>query len=112
MPAVAVPLGTFTGWNLRGPSVGAAGELMANTGSYFPLPWTKADRERTNDPRPSVEERYPSRAAYLAKVEAAARDLAKAGFLLERDVADQVKDAAAHWDWRAPTATSSVTGRD
>ena len=47
---------------------------------------TRAEREKTGDPRLSVEERYTSKQAYLDKVEAAAGDLVKERFLLQRDV--------------------------
>src|SRR5207237_4830360 len=59
-PEVAVPLATYTGWNLRRRDVGAEGMLLSLAGSYIPFPRTRADREATGDPRPSVEERYGS----------------------------------------------------
>ncbi|MBS1833883.1 MAG: hypothetical protein JST65_14285, partial [Acidobacteria bacterium] len=60
---------------------------------------TKAAREKSGDPRPSIEERYPSKAEYIARIEAAARQLAASRLLLERDV-DAVKEQASQrWDW-------------
>ena len=38
---------------------------------------TKAERLMNGDPRPSLEERYPSRADYVTKVAAAASALAR-----------------------------------
>ena len=69
LPPIAVPLATYTGWNLyaRLPS-----ELCDRDGSYIPFAKTKAERDAANDPRPSIEERYGSRADYVAKVRAAA----------------------------------------
>jgi hypothetical protein len=67
-------------------------------GSYIPLPRTRADRERTKDPRASIEERYQSRDRYLELVSAAARDMVKQGYLLDEDVATVVKRADAHWN--------------
>jgi hypothetical protein len=62
------------------------------------LPRTRADRERTKDPRMSIEERYESRERYLALVSAAAQDLVKQRYMLEDDVDDVVKRAGEHWN--------------
>jgi hypothetical protein len=67
-------------------------------GSYIPLPRTRADRERTKDPRMSIEERYESRERYLALVTAAARELVQQRYLLEDDVANIVERADEHWN--------------
>lgn len=98
-PAVAVPLGTYTGWNLREPSLGAPGEMYSMAGSFIPFARTRRERMRLNDPRPSLQERYRNRAAYLAQVEASARELAAQGHLLEMDVPRLVKRSADAWDW-------------
>ena len=58
LPDVAVPLGTYTGWNLRPAAMGAAGQLARWSGSFFPFATTAAERRSAGDPRPSVEERY------------------------------------------------------
>src|SRR5262249_49476890 len=62
---VAVPLATYTGWNLRKREVGAEGMLLTLTGSFIPFPKTEAERDKTGDPRPSIEKRYGSFEAYL-----------------------------------------------
>jgi hypothetical protein len=67
-------------------------------GSYIRFPATRADRERTGDPRLSIEERYPSRSAYLDRITEAARKLVAERYLLERDVARIKERAAAEWD--------------
>ena len=82
MPSVAVPLATFTGWNLRNPAIGAPGELLRLTGGRIPFPRTAADRERSGDPRAAVTERYSSFDAYLERYMAAAGELEAAGYLL------------------------------
>ena len=97
-PMIQVPLATFTGWNFRKPSQGAPDELYSMVGSTFLFPKTKADRARTNDPRPAIAERYKDRADYLAQYEAAARSLAAQGFLLEADIAPLVAEGAKQWD--------------
>ncbi len=99
MPATAVPLATYTGWNLRGTEIGAPEELYTFTGSYIPFARTKADRIKAGDPRLSVEERYGSKQAYLDKVRAAADDLVKSGYLLERDETPVLSRASAEWDF-------------
>ena len=58
LPDIAVPLATHAGWNYRDASTGAPDRLAGEIGSYIPFARTKADRERTGDPRPSIEERY------------------------------------------------------
>jgi len=99
MPATAVPLATYTGWNLRSAGIGAPDELYSMVGSYIPFARTKAERVKTGDPRLSVEERYASKQAYLDRVRAAARDLVEGRYLLERDVAPVVARASAEWDF-------------
>lgn len=84
LPDIAVPLGTFTGWNLyKAPYV--EGELCDRNGTFIPFAATRAEREAKNDPRPSLEERYGTHAAYVAKVEDAARKLVAARTLLPED---------------------------
>ncbi len=97
MPEVAVPLATYTGWNLFDTESGPAALLSSMQGSYIPLARTRADRERAKDPRPSIEERYQSGEQYLARVTAAAREFAQQGYLLEDDIAKVVKRADEHW---------------
>jgi hypothetical protein len=93
-----VPLATYTGWNLRSPDIGAPDMLADMQGSFIPFARTKAERAKTPDPRPSIEERYSGREDYLAKVRQAAADLVRERFLLESDVPQVVENAAARWD--------------
>ena len=88
---VAVPVATYTGWNLRKADVGAEGQLVSLTGSYIPFPVTKGDREKTGDPRPSVRERYDSLDEYTRQLTAAADMLKASGYLLEEDHVRLVK---------------------
>jgi len=84
LPDIAVPLGTYTGWNLyKAPYV--EGELCDRDGTYIPFAATRAEREAKKDPRPSLEERHGSHAAYVAKVEEAARKLVSTRTLLQED---------------------------
>ncbi|MEZ5383968.1 MAG: alpha/beta hydrolase domain-containing protein [Prosthecobacter sp.] len=86
LPEVAVPLGTYTGWNLRAPEFGAETMLSPLDGMFLPFAKTKAEREKSGDPRFSLEERYPTRADYLSHLTEAALNLHREGFLLDEDV--------------------------
>jgi len=98
MPAMQVPLGTATGWNLRSPAAGAPDRLAHLAGAWFPLPASRKQRESRRDPRPSVEERYASREDYLERVQRAAEDLASRRLLLPRDFV-RIRDHASRlWD--------------
>jgi hypothetical protein len=99
LPIVQVPLATYTGWNHRDASIGAPDELYSMVGSTIPFARTRAERERRGDPRRSIEERYPNQAAYLKQVEAAARQLAREGYVLEPDVAAIVSRAGEQWEY-------------
>jgi hypothetical protein len=98
MPEISVPLATYTGWNLFNAESGPTALLSSMQGSYIPLPRTRADRERTKDPRMSIEERYENRERYLALVSAAARELVQQRYLLEDDITSIVKRADDHWN--------------
>lgn len=98
LPIVAAPLGAFTGWNLRAPQIGAPEQMSNFTGSFFPFARSEAARRLARDPRPSIEERYPSREAYQARVRQAAADLVRRRFLLERDAERAAAAAMALWD--------------
>ena len=84
MPAVEVPRATYTGWNPRAEGFGA-GALCPLLGGMLPLAATRAERERTGDPRPSLEERYPTPEAYADAVRQAALWLIEERLLLAAD---------------------------
>ncbi len=91
LPPLAVPLGTYAGVNVYRDM---PTELCDRDGTFIPFARTRAERERTGDPRPSLQERYGSRDAYAARVRAAADALVAARLLLRED-ADRYADAAA-----------------
>ena len=93
------PLATFTGWNTRHADTGAAGDLMSMNGSTLPFPLTRADRERTRDPRRSIAERYPARAAYLEKVRETTRKMIAERHVLAEDLEAIIERAGKRWDW-------------
>jgi hypothetical protein len=67
-------------------------------GSFFPFARTKAEREQKHDARPSIEERYGSKQAYLARISAAATALVKERYILAEDVRVLEERASAQWD--------------
>lgn len=99
LPEIAVPLATYAGWNYRDATIGAPDRLAGEIGSYIPFARTRADRERSGDPRRSIQERYANRDEYLGKYAAAALALVERRYLLAEDVADLLKHAAEHYDW-------------
>jgi hypothetical protein len=90
LPPIAVPIATYTGWNVykKEPS-----ELCDRDGSFIAFSKTRAEREAAGDPRLSIEERYGSRADYVAKVKAAADALVAERLLLPADAAAYVQAA-------------------
>jgi hypothetical protein len=111
LPEQEMPLATTTGWQFRSERIGAPHTLIVNSGAYIPFPMTRAEREKTGDPRRSIEERYAGRADYLAKVEQVANRLAAERYVLQRDVPAIVEAAGKHWDWRMTNAQSSRSPR-
>jgi hypothetical protein len=99
LPEIDVPLATYTGWNLRDASIGAPSQLARLVGSYLPFALTSKEREANGDPRPSVEERYPSRAHYLGLVTESVLNLAEAGLVLSEDVPAIIRQSAQGWDY-------------
>jgi hypothetical protein len=98
LPDVAVPLATYTGWNFRSPAIGAPTELLPLTGSFLPFPVTRAERAQGHDPRLSIEERYPSRDAYLRQVKDATQKLVAQRYVLSEDADLIMQHAALVWD--------------
>jgi hypothetical protein len=97
LPDVAVPLGTYTGWNLRTAAMGAATELYSLIGGFHPFAATRQARAGKQDPRPAISERYASREDYMGRIGAAIDALAADGFVLAADRARLESQAAARW---------------
>lgn len=111
-PELLAPLATFAGWNPRHPDQGAPGDLMSMMGSTLPFPLTRADRERTRDPRASIAERYPSRTAYLDKVREVTQKLIAARHVLAEDMDAIVERAGQLWDMLHSWGTSTNEAKD
>jgi Alpha/beta hydrolase domain len=84
MLPLAVPRATYTGWNPRAEGYGA-GALFPLQGAVVPFAATRAEREASGDPRPSVAERYADSAAYVTAVRAAAAQMVAERLLLPQD---------------------------
>jgi alpha/beta hydrolase family protein len=89
LPDHAVPTGTNGGQNQP-----QTFSCML-VGSFSPFAATKAERERTGDARPSIEERYHGRDDYVNRIRIAALDLVTRGFMLPEDAAVIVQEAAS-----------------
>jgi hypothetical protein len=88
LPDVTVPLATYTGWALRsGPQ---ANDGCEAAGQYIAFAKTKADRVASGDPRPSIEERYPSFSAYSSAVQKAIDEMIAKRLMLPEDRASKL----------------------
>lgn len=97
LPELAVPLATYTPWNYRAKGIGNPDQLADFRGAFLAFPATKAEREETGDPRPSVEDRYANRAAYLGEYAQAAVDLVERRYLLAEDLPEMLERAGELW---------------
>ena len=91
---VQVPLGTYTGWNIRKAGF-SDGDSCDLTGAFIPFFKTAADRIAAGDSRPSLEERYATHADYVDAVTAAANGLVAKRLLLPQDAASIIAAAQA-----------------
>jgi len=91
--ALQVPLATHSGWNLRANGY-MEDELCYLNGQYIPFAKTKDEREKSGDPRLSIEERYKDHADYVQRVSQAARALMDERFLLAEDAERLIAEAA------------------
>jgi hypothetical protein len=98
LPELQVPLATYTGWNLRDPSIGAPEMRLSFLGSFLPFARNATEREKSGDPRPSVAERYVSREEYMGKFAEAAMNLIKDRFLLREDLAAVLERGQREWN--------------
>jgi hypothetical protein len=106
MPELSVPVSTYTGWNMFNERSGPTDVVSSMQGSFIPFAGSKADRERSGDPRRSVEERYQGRAQFLDQVAQAARALVDQGYLRQGDMSRIVEQAGTRWDLVAGRAGS------
>ena len=91
-PDISVPLATYTGWNFR-PEDWASEAMDDLKGSFFPLERFREARLRSQDPRPSWNERYGTRWRYLRMVAVAVDKLVQDRLLLSEDADVYVQTA-------------------
>ncbi len=108
LPHIAVPLGTYTGWNYTKPRYDDLDYLAGLIGSFIPFPRTPEERIASGDPRSSILERYGTREGYLQRVRAAAETLVQQRYVRKEDVGEIEREASQLWDYvmQAPAATS------
>jgi hypothetical protein len=99
LPEHTVPLGTYGGWAFRSEAQGEPDTLVSMAGSFIPFAKTKAEREKSNDPRLSIEERYSSRDDYLRRIKAQADVLVKGRYMRQEDEQSVIDQAGKAWDW-------------
>ena len=109
LPEQVVPLGTYRGWAFRSESAGLPNTQVPYAGGYIPFARTRVERLQNGDPRPSVEERYSSRADYVRRVTEVANRMAQERYLLPEDVKAIVEAAGEHWDWTMSARTNRDT---
>ena len=98
LPEVAVPLGTYTGWNVTVPQLSELRYLSGLVGGFEPFTRTKEQRLANGDTRLSIAERYSGRPDYLGKVRRAADDLVRQRFLRVEDVPAVLQAAERMWN--------------
>ena len=108
MPDVSVPVGSHTGWNPRDPKTGAPEQIVPMNGLTRLFATTRAQREASGDPRPSIAERYPDRDDYATRVRAAADALVAERYLLAEDLEACVAAALERYDAAANGAPISA----
>jgi hypothetical protein len=97
LPELQVPLATYTGWNLRDPSIGAPEQRVSFLGSWIPLAKTAEERKKSGDPRLAIVERYKSQQEYMSKFEQAAEKLVEQRFLLQEDLPAMLERGKLEW---------------
>ena len=85
LPELEVPLGTYQGWNPRATEFGSPNYLTRFDGSFWAFAVTEGQRQKTGDPRASIEARYPSKEQYVVRVSEAAKRLVTDRIFLEED---------------------------
>jgi len=86
------PIGSYMAWNVGRRDRFEDGFCLFQ-GAFIPFAATRAEREATGDPRPSIEERYPNREAYVAAVRKATEALVAQRTMLPADAAHLIRQA-------------------
>jgi hypothetical protein len=84
LPDIAVPSGTFTGWNLYAAPY-PLGEIADRDGTFLAFAATMEDRQQSGDQRSSLAERYADAVAQASAARACAAELQRDRLLLVED---------------------------
>lgn len=96
LPAVSEPLASYAGWARRARKF-AIGEVCGIMGSEVRFARDIPSRESAGDERPSIAERYSSRAQYDVRVGEAADRLLRELLILPEDREAVVREALGKW---------------
>jgi hypothetical protein len=96
-----MPIGTYTGWNL-GRKDWFENGMCSLQGSFIPFAATRAERLEAGDPRPSLEERYPTKDVYVEAFQAVAERLVSQRLMLSEDASMLIDQATRVGVRRAP----------
>jgi hypothetical protein len=87
-----VPVGSYLAWNVGRKDRFEDGFCIFQ-GAFIPFAPTRAEREAAGDPRPSLEERYPTKDSYVTAVRRATGAQVAQRLLLARDAERLVREA-------------------
>ena len=99
LPDITTPVATHTGWNPRAPETGSPDQQVPMQGFSKWFAVTREEREAANDPRLSIEERYPDRDSYLAAAREDTARLVSAGYVLAEDEELVTQSAVERYDY-------------
>jgi hypothetical protein len=99
LPEIAAPLATYTGWNLRDPSIGAPTERTAFLGSFLPLPRSTGEATAGHDPRKPIMDRYTTYDDYRAQFKKSLDELVRERYILPEDSEKLLDRSREEWSW-------------
>ncbi len=98
LPELAVPLGTYTGWNQVFPGATDMWASLRLQGSFIPFARDEKEREANGDPRPSLAARYRDLEDYMGQMSIALLECAKEGYILKEDVDPMLRAARFRYE--------------
>jgi hypothetical protein len=98
LPELAVPLGTYLAWNQQFPGAKDMTASLGLVGGFVPFARDEAERQRRQDPRPSLSARYNRLEDFLGRMSVAALKCVQEGYLLDADVAPMLRTARRQYE--------------
>ncbi len=98
LPEISVPLGSYASWNLRDKSIGAPDQRVSFECSYIQFLKTAAERQKSGDPRKSIQERYSGHDDYMARFTKATDELIKQRWILPEDRESLMHRGEQEWE--------------